>query len=260
MTRTLVTGGTVVLGRELVPRLLAAGHTVRIMSRRSGASNAAGDVEWAQADLEKGTGLVEAVAGVETIVHCASDPFGNTKEADVEGTRRLLEAAKASGVGHVYYISIVGIEKISYPYYKSKVATEQVIESAGVPFTILRATQFHPLLDTFLETLMRRGPFLLLPGSMKYQLIDVGEVADHMVKTLSNGPSGRLPDIGGPKVQSAKEIARAWLKASDRKLIRIPVPAAGPLSGFAKGYSCCPDNIFGKITWEEWLRKTYGDR
>lgn len=257
---TLVTGGTGVLGREVVARLLAQGERVRIMSRRAGTSNAAGDTEWAQADLATGDGLAEAVAGVSTIMHCASDPFGKTKDADVDGTGRLIEAAKSAGTGHLYYISIVGIEKIDYPYYRSKLAAEQVIEAGGLPFTILRATQFHPLLDTFLATLMRRGPFLLVPGAMKYQLIDVGEVADHMVETASRGPSGRLPDIGGPKVQSAKEIARAWLKASGRKLVRIPVPAAGPLSAFAKGYNCCPENAFGKITWEEWLQKTYADR
>jgi uncharacterized protein YbjT (DUF2867 family) len=255
-----VTGGTGVLGREVVTRLLKAGEKVRIMSRREGASNAAGDAEWAQANLATGDGLPEAVGGVDTIVHCASDPFGQTKEADVDGTGRLIDAAKAAGAGHLYYISIVGIEKIDYPYYRSKLAAENVIVAGGLPFTILRATQFHPLLDRFLATLMRRGPFLLVPGAMQYQLIDVGEVADHMVETMAKGPSGRLPDIGGPKVQTAKEIARAWLKASGRRLIRIPVPTAGSLSGFAKGYNCCPDNAFGKITWEEWLQKTYADR
>ena len=257
---TLVTGGTGVLGREVVSRLLANGDTVRIMSRRGGASNAAGDAEWATADLATGAGVVEAVEDVETIVHCASDPFGDTKEADIEGTRRLIEAAKVADVEHLYYISIVGIEKIDYPYYKAKVETEKVVEEGGVPFTILRATQFHTLLDTFFKTLMRRGPFLIVPGAMKYQLIDVGEVADHMVGTLPEGPSGRLPDIGGPKVQNAKEIAEQWLKATGRKLIRVPVPAMGPFSGFAKGYNCCPENAFGKMTWEEWLEKTYGER
>jgi uncharacterized protein YbjT (DUF2867 family) len=79
-----------------------------------------------------------------------------------------------------------------------------------------------------------------------------------MVATLPRGPSGRLPDIGGPKAQTTKEIAQQWLKATGRRLIRIPMPTPGPLSGFAKGYNCCPENAFGKMTWEEWLQKTYG--
>ena len=66
---------------------------------------------------------------------------------------------------------------------------------------------------------------------MQFQLIDPGEVADHIVATLPNGASGRLPDIGGPQVQRVSEIARDWLKATGKRLIKIPVPAAGPLQG-----------------------------
>ena len=257
MPTVLVTGGTGTLGRELVPRLTNAGYKVRIMSRRSGESNQAGDVEWAQANLESGDGVADAVREVDAIVHAASSPFKNTNETDVEGTRGLLEAAKADGVSHFYYISIVGIDRIPTGYYKAKVAAEGVVERGGVPYTILRATQFHPLLDTLLGTLFRRGPFLFLPGAAKFQLIDVGEVADHMVTTLGNGPSGRLPDIGGPEVLTAKEIARDWMAARGKSLITIPVPAMGPLSGFAKAYNCCPENKLGRITWKEWLKNSY---
>ena len=257
MSRVLVTGGTGTLGRELVPRLATAGHTVRIMSRRSGSSNAAGDVEWAQADLATGEGVEAAVQGVDTIVHAASSPFKKTEDVDIEGTRRLLKTAKTVGVSHFYYISIVGIEKIPTGYYKAKVAAEKVVEDSGVPWTILRATQFHPLLDTFLNTLFKRGPFLFLPGAAKFQLIDAGEVADHMVQTLAKGPSGRLPDIGGPQVQTAKEIAAAWKKVSGQSPITIPVPAMGPLAGFAKGFNCCPENNAGTITWDQWLQTKY---
>jgi uncharacterized protein YbjT (DUF2867 family) len=258
MPRVLVTGGTGTLGRELVPRLTAAGHTVRVMSRRPGESNALGDVEWAQADLLSGAGVEQAVAGVDIIVHAASSPLRDTRAVDVEGTRVLLEKAKAEGVANSYYVSIVGIDKVKYPYYAAKLAAEGVVERSGAPWTLLRATQFHPLLDTFLSTLFRRGPFLMLPGAMQFQLIDPGEVADHIVASLQKGPSGRLPDIGGPEVQKASEIARAWLRATRRHLIRIPVPAAGALQGFAKGYNCCPENRTGRITWRDWLAKKYG--
>lgn len=257
MTRVLLTGGTGTLGRELVPRLVAAGHTVRVMSRRAGESNTLGDVEWAQADLLSGAGLEQAVAGVDVILHAASSPFKDTRAIDVEGTRNLIEKGKAAGVGNFYYVSIVGIEKVKYPYYAHKLEAEKVIGASGAPYTILRATQFHPLLDTFLKTLYRRGPFLIVPGAMQFQLIDPGEVADHIVASLDKGPSGRLPDIGGPQVQRVSEIAKDWLKASRRRLIKIPAPAAGPLKGFAEGYNCCPENKVGKITWREWLAKRY---
>ena len=189
MARVLVTGGTGVLGREVVPRLVEAKHTVRVMSRRSGESNALGDVEWAKADIMTGEGLTDAVRDVEVIVHCASSPFKKTKETDVEGTRKLLAAAKAAGVSNFYYISIVGIDRIKYGYYNAKLAAEKVIEESGVPYTILRATQFHPLLGDVFAPMLVRGPFIFLPGSLKFQLIDAGEVADHMVATLANGPA-----------------------------------------------------------------------
>jgi uncharacterized protein YbjT (DUF2867 family) len=253
-----VTGGTGVLGRELVPRLGKGGNIVRVMSRRAGESNAAGDIEWAQVDIMTGAGLAEAVRDVDAIIHAASSPQKKTREIDVEGTRRLLEAAKAVGVANFYYISIVGIDRIKYAYYNAKLAAEKVIEESGVPYTILRATQFHPLLgDTFLP-MLARGPFMFLPGSLKFQLIDVGEVADHMVATLANGPGGHLPDIGGPAVQTLKEIAGDWMKARGKRYTTLPVPAVGFMSAMAKGCNTCPENPLGKITWREWLKQRYG--
>jgi uncharacterized protein YbjT (DUF2867 family) len=258
MTRILVTGGAGGLGSELVPRLRAAGHDVRIGSSRPRPDDLEAGLQWGQGDLVTGEGLAESVAGIETIVHCASSPLKKTWEADVEGTKHLLEAAKAEGVSHFYYISIVGVDRIGLNYYKAKFAAEQAVEASGIPFTILRATQFHTLLDAFMRQLFKRGPFLFVPGAAKFQLLDTSEVAAHMAETVEKGPSGRLPDIGGPEVLTAAEIAKPWLKVSGVRAIRLPVPALGPMSGFARGFNCCPENRFGKITWAQWLEKTYG--
>ncbi|HEY5639054.1 MAG TPA: NAD(P)H-binding protein [Dehalococcoidia bacterium] len=258
MTRILVTGGAGGLGSELVPRLQSAGHTVRIGSSRKKPDSLENGLEWAQSNLLTGEGLKESVAGAETVVHCASSPFKKTREIDVEGTKRLLEAAKAAGVGNFYYISIVGVDRISLRYYKVKHAAEQVIEAAGVPFTILRATQFHTLLDMFIGQLFKRGPFVFLPGAARFQVIDTGEVAAHMAETIEKGPAGRLPDIGGPEVLTASTMYDSWRKASGVRAMHVPVPALGPLAGFAKGLNTCPENKLGKITWAQWLEKTYG--
>jgi uncharacterized protein YbjT (DUF2867 family) len=228
MSRVLVTGGTGTLGRELVPRLTAAGYTVRVMSRRAGQSNHLGDVEWAQADLMSGAGIEQAVAGVDIILHAASSPFKDTRVVDVDGTRNLINSGEAAGVGNFYYMSIVGIDKVKYPYYAHKLEAENVIEASGAPFTILRATQFHPLLDTFLSTMYKRGPFLIVPGAMLFQLIDPGEVAEHVVASLAKGAGGRLPDIGGPQVLRLSEIARDWLKAGRRRLDQDSGPRRRP--------------------------------
>src|SRR3970282_799995 len=97
MPRVLITGGTGVLGREVAPRLSRAGYSVRVVSRLAVPVEGA-PTEWAQAQVETGEGLAEAVAGVDVIVHCASSPFRRTRVVGVEGRRRLLEAAGRAGV------------------------------------------------------------------------------------------------------------------------------------------------------------------
>jgi uncharacterized protein YbjT (DUF2867 family) len=257
MLRVLVTGATGTLGRELTPRLVKGGHIVRAMSRGACESNVESDVEWAQADIATGTGVEEAVRGVDAVMHCATSWQKNTRETDIDGTRRLLKAAKVAGVSNFYYISIVGIDRIKTGYYTSKLVAEKAIEKGSVPYTILRATQMHPLLDSIFLPMLLCGPLMFSPGVLKFQPIDAGEVANHMADTLVNGPGGRLPDIGGPQVQTLRQIADDWLRARGRHPLVLPVPALGPLSGMKQGHGCCPENKFGKITWPEWLTKRY---
>ncbi len=257
MPTVLVTGGTGVLGREVVPRLAAAGHTVRIMSRGARPAGADPALEWAQAELETGRGLERAVAGAEVIVHCASSPRRRTWQADVEGTRRLLAAAAGAATGHFFYISIVGVDRIPLGYYKAKLATEKIIEETGVPWSVLRATQFHTLIDMFLSVLIR-PPAGLLPGDLQFQPIDAGEVAERMVQHLAGGPAGRLPDIGGPQVRSFGDLARAWLKARRKRALVLPLPLPGrAAAAFRHGYNCTQEHAEGRITWEEWLSQRY---
>ncbi|MDP2676024.1 MAG: NAD(P)H-binding protein [Dehalococcoidia bacterium] len=257
MSRVLITGGTGVLGRELVPRLAAAGHGVRVMSRRAAPAEGA-PAEWAQAQIGTGEGLAEAVAGVAVIVHAASSPFRRTREVDVEGTRRLLEAAKAAGVSHFVYISIVGIDRIPLPYYKHKLAAEKLIEESGVPYSVLRAPQFFTLMDEILGNLLR-FPVGVYPAGFKFQPIDPGEVAERIVQQAEAGPGGRLPEIAGPEVRSAVELARVWLKARGKRRLLVPLPLFGKVAGaYRAGYNCAPESKYGRITWAEWLSRRYG--
>jgi len=257
MPRVLVTGGTGALGRELVPRL-AAGHTVRVLSRRAPPADAA--TEWATAQIETGEGLAEAVEGVDVIAHCASSPFRRTRQVDVEGTRRLLDAAKAAGVSHFVYISIVGIDRIPLGYYKHKLAAERLIEASGVPYSILRAPQFHTLIDEIMRNLLR-FPVGLYPAGFKFQPIDPGEVAERLVAAAEAGPGGRLPDIAGPEVRDAGELARAWLKAHGKRRLLVPLPLFGKVAaGYRAGHNCAPESKYGRITWEAWLEGKYGGR
>ena len=138
----LVTGGTGALGREVVRRLRESGHRPRILSRKPGE-----DDDWVQGDLVTGLGLELAVKGIDAIVHAASDSMHlhRYRATDVLGTRLLLTMARESCVKHAVYVSIVGMEGVAFPYYRSKLAAEAVVRENIVPWSILRATHFHTL-------------------------------------------------------------------------------------------------------------------
>src|SRR5438477_10591701 len=106
--KVLVTGGTGSLGRPLARAVKRAGHVVRIMSRRPRRASAAAETEWAQADIASGDGVRAAVDEVDAVVHAATDPR-HPDAVDVGGTQHLIDAVRSTGIGHLIYVSIVGI-------------------------------------------------------------------------------------------------------------------------------------------------------
>lgn len=133
MTNILVIGGAGRLGAGVAKELAETGYRVRIMSRKQQPANLGSAMEWVQADLETGQGIADAVAGIDVVVHSASSPFKHTRQIDVDGMRLLLEQARIAGVAHVIYISIVGIDRISYSYYRAKLAAEELVKPAASP-------------------------------------------------------------------------------------------------------------------------------
>src|SRR2546425_8593532 len=239
MATVLITGGTGDLGSKLVERFVAGGNTVRVLSRRARPAEAA--TEWAQGDMETGEGLGKAVMGADLVMHAATGG-GTRAKADVPGTRNLLAACKEAGTPHFFYISIVGIEKIPLGYYKAKLECERLIEESGVPWSNLRATQFHTLIDGFLRMFSRVPFVLLVPKSFKFQPIETGEVADRMVSDAAKGPIGRLPDIGGAEILTFGEKAEGGHRAPGprRPTVNAPPPPAGagglqPRDNYAPG-------------------------
>ena len=263
MTTILVTGGTGDLGSKIVERYVARGDTVRILSRKPKPANAT--TGWAQGDMETGDGLAEAVKGVNLVMHCASGA-GLKPKVDPPGTKNLLDACKDAETPHFFYISIVGIEKLSLAYYKAKLECEQLIEASGVPWSTLRATQFHKLLDGFLRygllPALGKVPFVrLVPKAFKFQPIETSEVADRMIQYAAQGPSGRLPDRGGPENLKFGDMADAWKKATGdgKPLVNLPM-MGGLADGFKAGHNCTPEHADGKMTWAEWLDAKYGGK
>ncbi len=249
MSEILVTGGTGVLGKRVVERLGSADIEPRILSR-------SGRTGTLQGDLSTGEGLDLAVSGAQTIIHCATSPFRKARQTDVEGTRRLLEAfAITAGVSHLVYISIVGIDRApSYPYYRVKLDTERVIEGSPLPYTILRATQFY---DQVLMAIrfLKRMPVMVVPNGFPGQPIDAEEVAGRMVEVALSDPAGRVPDIGGPEVRTVSDIVRGYLEVMGQRkrmlVFRLPGKTA---RAFRDGALTCPNNRYGEIRWEEFLR------
>jgi uncharacterized protein YbjT (DUF2867 family) len=263
--RVLVTGGAGILGRQVVPRLQGAGYSVRVQSRRPRPPGAAPGVEWATADLGPGAGVPESVAGADVVLHAASSPFRRTQEVDVEGTRRLVHLAGEAGAAHLIYISIVGIDRpplSTYPYYRAKREAEDIVQQGRVPWTVLRATQFHDLIDILLRGLLAL-PVGALPTGFVFQSVDAGVVAERLVTAAGAGPQGRLPDVGGPQVLTLAEMARTWRRVTGRRrlILPLPLPGAWPTPwarGFRAGLNTTPDRPAGGPTWEAWLRQRYG--
>jgi uncharacterized protein YbjT (DUF2867 family) len=214
------------------------------MSRRAGPDTV-------QADVVSGEGLADAVAGVDTVVHAATNPLRG-KRTDVGGTRNLVETvAQDGGLPHLLYVSIVGVDEHPLPYYKAKWAAEQLVEASGLPWTIFRAVQFHDLLDRAF-TSMR--PVIVAPRGFRFQLLDTGEAAGRIVELVAGGPTGRAPDMGGPEIRTMDDLARAWKRArrSRKPVLRPPVPGRIG-AAFRRGINLAPEHPDGTITWERWL-------
>ncbi|WP_093776034.1 SDR family oxidoreductase [Streptomyces sp. yr375] len=241
MTTILVTGGSGTLGRLVTQRLRAAGHEVRMLSRHS---------EPYAVDLrEGGGGLDAAVAGVDTIVHCASTPRGGDEQA----AANLIAAARRAGVGHLVYISIVGVDRVPFGYYKTKLAVERLVADSGLGWTVLRATQFHDLLVQVLQGLAK-VPVLVLPAGVSDQPVEVAEVADRLAELATGAPAGRVDDMAGPEVRTFESLARAFLKASGRRCAVVNVPLWGAAyRGFRAGGHLAPERAVGKGTFEGYL-------
>ena len=259
MSTVLVTGGTGTLGREVVSRLLNRHHRVRILSHQAQPAMSAA-VEVATGDLTSGAGLREAAAGAEVIIHCATNWRDPLMRTDVAGTRALLDAARADGLPYILYISIVGVDRTEYPYFRAKREVEQMLEQSGFRWTILRATQFHPFVQSLLQSCGTDTQLeVVVPGGIRMQSIDVGEVADRLVLLMEHGPSGQAPEMGGPQMLSLEAMAQIYVHLRGRQAtIRTVEPADEMYAMMRTGIIMTPEHAEGKVTWEQYLQHVLG--
>ncbi|OJU83078.1 MAG: hypothetical protein BGO11_05170 [Solirubrobacterales bacterium 70-9] len=248
-TVVAVVGGTGTLGAPVVRTLVAKGATVRMLSRN--ATDVPAGAEHHRVDLTSGEGLAAALAGVDAVVDAANSTKG-AEEVLVAGTRRLLEAEKSAGVGHHLAISIIGIDQVPMKYYRVKLAQEEAIEGGAVPWSILRASQFHQLLEMAFSAASRFG--VRPTGAAKVQPIDPVIVAARLADAALAAPAGRLPDIAGPQVETLSELSRAWAAARGKRRLPLRIPSWGKMGkALAAGALCDPAARTTGETFEEWL-------
>jgi hypothetical protein len=194
--------------------------------------------------------VLAAAAGADLVVHAASDTrhFGR---ADRVQTRHLLDVC--TGARHLLYVSIVGIDQIPYAYYRKKLACEDLLGVHRVPYTILRATQFHQLLATLL-TAVERLPVAPLPLDFLVQPVAARQVAGRIADLLGGDPLGRADDFGGPEVLNIDDLARQWKahRNGPRRMVRLPIPGRVG-TAFRHGCATAPDHRDGAQTWEEFV-------
>ncbi len=248
----LVTGGTGTLGGHVVPLLRAAGHDVRILSRN--ARPAADGIDYVTGDLLKGKGVEAALDGAQTVLHLAGGPKG-----DDEATRNLVRAASRAGVRHMVYISVIGADRVPLAWMRTKLESERAVAESGIPWTTLRAAQFHDLALTMVEK-MAKLPVFPVPGGLRLQPVDSREVAARLAELTLGAPSGLVPDLTGPHVHGLADLARPYLRLRGRRRPMLPVRIPGKAGrAYRAGANLTLRGAEeGKRTWEEFLTERLG--
>jgi uncharacterized protein YbjT (DUF2867 family) len=273
MTRTgstdrptvLVTGGTGTLGRLVAERLGAAGRPVRVLARHLPDDDAAPGrpgsplpgVEYVAGDLATGQGVAAALAGVGVVVHCAGSATGDDVKA-----RTLVEAAAGAGVEHLVHISVVGVDRIpvrsridraQFGYFEAKRLAEDVVTTSGLPWTILRATQFHDFVVDLTDQLGRL-PVVPVFAGVSFQPVDARDVADRLTQLALGEPQGLVDELGGPAAYPMAELVRGYLRATGRRRIILPVHNPGKAAvAYRAGANLTPAHAAGTRTWEDFL-------
>lgn len=242
--RIAVAGGTGQVGAHVVDVARERGHEVVVLTRGRGV------------DLVAGRGVANALTGVDAVIDVTSVTTldGDESTAFFEAvTRTLLDAELAAGTAHHLALSIVGIDRAPEGYYAGKVAQERLVEAGDVPWTILRATQFHEFAAQIYDR-ATVGPFHIAPR-MRTQPIAAREVAEHLVGLAENGPGGRVPELGGPREESLVAMVRGYARARGSRawIPGIPLPGAGGRAQRDGSLLPGPGAVLGTQTFAEWL-------
>jgi uncharacterized protein YbjT (DUF2867 family) len=243
--KIVVIGGTGLIGSKVVARLRQAGHEVIAASPATGVNTITGE------------GLSQAMAGTQVVVDLANSPSFEdkaVKEFFETSGRNLLSAAAAAGVRHHVALSIVGTDRTDNGYFRAKVAQEKLIVASGIPYTIIRATQFLEFLGGIADS-SAHGNKVRLPPIL-FQPIAAEDVAANVADVALATPRNGIVEIAGPERAPFNEIVARYLKAvgDPREVVRDP--EAGYWGGRVEERSLVPlgEARLGPTRLEDWLK------
>jgi uncharacterized protein YbjT (DUF2867 family) len=206
-----------------------------------------------KADLATGEGVRKALRGAHFVIHCASNA-SDTRRVDYDGTANLLKALDEEVIENLIYVSIVGIDDSTYPYYMAKLQVEQLISNSGVPYSILRATQFHEFILSFIKRLNATDHEIKVPEGLKFQSIAVSDLSEILLRMIASKPTGEVTSVGGPEITNFEIMVINYLYAIKGRQQILPVDPTQPREViFSKGKNLVSEARYGKITWAHFL-------
>jgi uncharacterized protein YbjT (DUF2867 family) len=242
--RIAIAGGTGTLGRPVAEALRSRGHEVRVLSRRGPEH---------RVDVTTGEGLAEALEGVDVVVDATNDSSKHAADTLVEGSRRLLAAEEVAGVGHHVCVSIVGCELVPARYLRIKAEQERVVEEGPQPWSIVRATQFHELVDMALAPTARKH--LMPVPRVPLQTVASTEVARVVADVAEGAPRRGRVEVVGPEVVDARELARTWRSTTGRRALLLPLPLPGRMGRALRAGALIAErpDVRGTTPFATWL-------
>ena len=245
--KVAVLGGSGAAGTAIAAELGRRGHDVRALSR--GAAGAS------RVDVTTGEGLEGALAGVDVLIDALNGSSPRVRDARpvlVDGVTRALTAARDGGVNAVVSLSIVGAADVPLGYYGIKVEQEGVVREGGLPWTIVRATQFHSLVAMWFGAAARLGVVPAPRGVL--QPVDQAVVAVAVADTVERFQPGATPAVGGPRIEPIAELAGSWRSRRGLRRPLLPLPAVGKMmKAIAAGALTDPSARREGTTFEQWL-------
>jgi len=241
--RIAIAGGTGTLGRPVAAELSERGHEVRVLSRHA--------PEY-QVDLTTGAGLAAALDGCQVVVDASSSPPRTAAAVLVAGNRRLLDAGREAGVEHHVCVSIVGCDRLPIGYYRVKTEQEDVVVRGPVPWTIVRATQFHELVAGFFGAAARYGVVPTPRGVL--QTIAAADAARAVADVAVGEPRRGRVEVAGPEVVPIGNLAATWRRTAGRRALLVPLPVPGRVGrALRDGWlTAVRPDVRGSVTFATW--------